>query len=370
MKMLPLLKKWTFAAVCAFCLDKAGLFSQSLTMVAVGDDLMHDSIIKAARMTAGSPYPYDFEPIYVHIKPLIEAADIAFINQESPIAGESFGISGYPDFNGPFDIGRAVVNTGFDVVNLATNHVMDKGEEALLAMLDYWDKQPSIIYLGAARSAEAYRQDRIIEKNGIKVGFLSYTYGVNGGAAPRNGAFVSFINNDRIAHDVDALRPKCDFLAVSLHWGIEYNTHPSKQQESLAALLARHNVDLVIGHHPHVLQPVRVLPRSDGGSLLCYYSLGNFVSSQWDIPALLGGMMQITLVKADGKVRIDKADLLPLVTHYNRGFTGYTVYRLDEYTDALAARHGIPGEARAQISVKRFTDIFNAVYKDSVFALP
>jgi poly-gamma-glutamate synthesis protein (capsule biosynthesis protein) len=316
-----------------------------LELVAVGDNLIHIQIVNSSLVSpsaaAGGKPVYDFSPIYQHIKEDIEKADVAFLNQETLFAGEAFGISGYPQFNAPRELGETITSLGFDVVNHATNHIMDKGEAAVRATIGYWETRPGIACLGIHASAEARKVPRIVEKNGIKLGFLSYTYGTNGLPVPRAAPYlVSLIDTDIMAQEIDALRPLCDYLVVSMHWGDEYDHTPTKRQEELAAFLAGHHADLVLGHHPHVLQELRQIKRPDGGETLVYFSLGNFVSAQNRLSTLLGGMARIRLVKKDGKTRWEAASLVPLVTHYERGYTGFRVYRFEDYTEELAARHG------------------------------
>jgi poly-gamma-glutamate synthesis protein (capsule biosynthesis protein) len=313
----------------------------SLELVAVGDNLIHIQIVNSSSVTADGTPAYNFSPIYQNIKEDIAEADVAFLNQETLFAGEAFGISGYPQFNAPVELGETVVDLGFDVVNHATNHIMDKGEAAVRATIDYWEKRPDIAYLGIHKSEEARSQPKIIEKNGIRLGFLAYTYGTNGLPVPRTAPYlVSLIDTDVMVQEIDALRPLCDYLIVSMHWGNEYDHSPTARQEALAAFLAEHSVDLVLGHHPHVLQEMRQVKRPDGGEMLVYFSLGNFVSAQNRLATLLGGMAKVRLVKEDGRVRWEAASLLPLVTHYERGYTGFRVYRFEDYADDLAARHG------------------------------
>jgi poly-gamma-glutamate synthesis protein (capsule biosynthesis protein) len=313
----------------------------SLNLVAVGDNLIHIQIINSSAVQVEGTRTYDFTPIYQYIKEDIEEADIAFINQETLFAGTEFGLSGYPRFNSPVELGQTVVDLGFDIVNHATNHIMDKGEAAVRTMIDYWDARPDITYLGINASTQTREQPKIVEKNGIRLGFLSYTYGTNGLPVPKNAPYlVSLIDTGIMANEIDALRPLCDYLVVSMHWGDEYDHNPVKSQENLAAFLADHNVDLVLGHHPHVLQEMRSVRRPDGADMLVYFSLGNFVSAQNRLPTLLGGMAKVTLVKENGKTRWTAASLTPLVTHYERDYTGFRIYRFEDYTSALAERHG------------------------------
>lgn len=320
-----------------------------LTMVAVGDNLIHLELINNAKTETEDEF--NFDKYYTEVAPLIKEADIAFINQETLIAGKDFGYSGYPLFNGPKDLGGTIVNLGFDVVNHATNHAMDKGERAVFEVIDFWDEQKGVLMLGLNRSEERRRDvaKNIIEKNNIKVGFLAYTYGTNGVPLPKDKPFlVSLTDTEVMAEEIDALRPLCDFLVVSMHWGNEYDHTPTRRQEELARFLAARDVDLVIGHHPHVLQPLRALPREAAAPerqappTVCFFSLGNFLSAQNEPPRLLGGMMRLSIKKEASpphRVTVEEAELLPLVTHYEAGYRNFRVYPLGAYTEDIAARH-------------------------------
>jgi poly-gamma-glutamate synthesis protein (capsule biosynthesis protein) len=152
---------------------------------------------------------------------------------------------------------------------------------------------------------------------------------------------VSLIDTEKMAQEIDALRPLCDYLAVSMHWGNEYELKASAVQEKLSVFLSEHKVDLIIGHHPHVLQPMVILPRTDGGKTVCYYSLGNFASAHVtpDKNLILGGLMYLKLKKEDGKVSLEETGLIPVITHYEKDITGFKIYPLHEYEDDLAAKH-------------------------------
>jgi poly-gamma-glutamate synthesis protein (capsule biosynthesis protein) len=184
----------------------------------------------------------------------------------------------------------------------------------------------------------------IIKKNQISAGFLSYTYGTNGISLPRDKPWLVSLSVDqnRMAAEIDALRPLCDFLVVSMHWGNEYDHNPTATQRKLAVFLAEHRVDLIIGHHPHVLQTWEYLSRPDGGTTLCFYSLGNFVSAQLTrptLPTLLGGLMYLRVKKTGKTITVDETGILPLVTHFEPGYRNLAVYPLYQYTEDLAAKH-------------------------------
>jgi poly-gamma-glutamate synthesis protein (capsule biosynthesis protein) len=307
----------------------------SLTLLAAGDNLLHDTLL-ASSLKNGV---YDFSPIYAEVKPLVENADMAFINQETVMAGEQFGYSGYPQFNTPQVLATTLAETGFDIVNHANNHAMDMGEEGLLATIDLWAGFPDINCLGIQRSGE---KQRLITKNNITLGFLAYTYDTNGIPLPKDKPWlVSLINRGTMAKEIDALRPLCDILIVSMHWGDEYIAEPSASQLSLAAFLAEHQVDLVIGHHPHVLQRFEILPRPGGKKMFCFYSLGNFVSHQRQKERILGAFMYVEFIKEGDKVFIADSGLIPVISHFDQNLENTRIIPLYAYNDTLLEKHWI-----------------------------
>ena len=333
----------------------AAVEETTVILAAAGDNLIHDIIYLAAR----DGETYDFNPMYRHVKPVLEKAGIAFVNQETVLGGTAIGLSSYPSFNSPQETGTALAGAGFNVVNHASNHSMDRGEKALAATMDFWDKfngerEEKVRYLGVFRSAEERESSRrIVEKKGIRFGFLSYTYGLNGYSLPAGKDWmVPLIDKAAMAKEIDALRPGCDILVVSMHWGSEFRHTPSAEQKDLAAFLAGHQVDLVLGHHPHVTQPCEVLKRADGGNLFVYYSLGDFLSHTQTASSpdtMLGALAWVTVQRraapsapapAESSVSITAAEVIPTVCHYGKGRgPSFTVYPLWDYTEALAAEH-------------------------------
>ena len=325
-----------------------------LTIVAAGDNLFHSNMIRDGEKG-------DYESIYDEIKTLVEPADIAFINQETVLGGEAFGFSGYPKFNTPQAVGQALADTGFNVINHANNHAMDMGEKAVLATLDFWDTIPEVSVLGVHRSEKDLDQPVLITRNNITLGFLSYTYGTNNIPLPAGKPYlVSRLNTETMKKEIDALRPLCDFLVVSMHWGEEYQMNHDKNQERLAAFLAEHLVDLVIGHHPHVIQEMEYIPRPDGRTMLCFYSLGNFISAQTRNQTLLGALAYIKIKKSseaanetaadnvngapDGKaglvnIVITEAGVIPLVNHHEKNYSNMKIYPLYAYSEELMEKH-------------------------------
>ncbi|MDR0589925.1 MAG: CapA family protein [Spirochaetaceae bacterium] len=335
----------------------------SLIIVAAGDNLIHESIIRAAYRDGA----YRFDSIYAGIKALIEPADIAFINQETPLAGERFGYSRGLTFNTPQVMGKTLADAGFDVVSHANNHALDKGEAGLTATLDLWDSLPAVQYLGIHRSREQRDTRRvIIEKNNIKVGFLAYTYGTNGIPLPRNKPYlVSLAENNVMADEIKTLRPLCDFLVISMHWGDEYDHKYNAAQQTQAQFLADQGADLIIGHHPHVIQTYQYLPRKDGKNTLCFYSLGNFLAAQ-DMPnTLLGGLAYIKIKKINSETSIEQAAVIPTITHFNAAYTGFRIYPLYGYTEELANAHGRK-RPQYELSLAYFTALAQRIFGEGI----
>ena len=318
--------------------------SYYLSIIAAGDNIIHDPILKAAYKDG----KYDFFSIYDHVKPYILPADIAFVNQETILGNSELGYSGYPLFSTPAEAGAALAKAGFSIINHATNHTMDRGEKGVISSMDHWDSEAlqsvdPLFYLGIHRSKDEREGRRvIIGRNNFKIGFLSYTYGLNNIPLPAGKAYlVSVAEPETMADEIDALRPLCDYLVVSMHWGEEYREDYSLNQENLAAFLAEHDVDLVIGHHPHVLQPMAIMERSGGKTTTVFYSLGNFLSAHVRPAkeALLGGLAYVRLKKTGERIDTEEARLIPVITHYERDRASFSVYPLADYSEELAKKH-------------------------------
>lgn len=308
----------------------------SIRITAAGDNLLHNTVSMASELPEGG---YDFYPIYEIISKIIDKSDIAFINQEVMLTGE---VSAYPNLAAPAENADALLQAGFNVINLATNHTLDKGVKGLEACLENVHARAFEAVLGAFQTEEESTQLCILEKQGIRFGFLSYTYGLNGYQLPADKQWkVSLIDEEKIRADLAAIRPECDYLIVSMHWGNEYQTAENDRQTELAQLLCDGGADLIIGTHPHVLQPMKWLEREDGHKTLCAYSLGNFVSNQHKRVTMLGGILEVELLfDPDGTLlETTSAGVIPTVTHYRKGY--YVIYPLSEYTDELAAAHAI-----------------------------
>lgn len=310
----------------------------SIRLTAAGDNLLHNTVSFACALAEGG---YDFSPVYENVSDIIAGSDIAFINQEVMLTGEA---GAYPNLAAPAEAADALIDAGFNVINLATNHTLDKGLKGLETCLENVHAQPFEAVLGAFRTEEESTQLCILEKQGIRFGFLSYTYGLNGYQLPADKSWkIALIDEAKIRADLEAIRPECDYLVVSMHWGNEYQTTESDYQNQLARLLCEGGADLIIGTHPHVLQPMEWLEREDGHRTLCAYSLGNFVSNQHKRATMLGGILEVELLFDENGTLLEttSAGVIPTVTHYQKGY--YTIYPLSEYNDELAAKHGMQG---------------------------
>ena len=221
--------------------------------------------------------------------------------------------------------------------------ILDKGVKGLEACLENVHARPFEGILGAFRTEEEAAQLCILEKQGVRFGFLSYTYGLNGYRLPAGEEYkIALIDEDKMQQDLAAIRPQCDYLVVSMHWGNEYQHTQNQYQEQLAQLLCDGGADLIIGTHPHVLQPVEWIESDTGHRTLCAYSLGNFISGQHKRPTMLGGILDLRLkFDPDGTLlETVSAGVIPTVTYYgSKG--GYTVYPLEQFTEEQAAAHGV-----------------------------
>lgn len=262
---------------------------------AMGDMLAHDTVNQEAKTAAG----YDYSKFFTQIKPIYEKSDVVFCNPETSSAGEKFGISGYPVFNAPIEFARDLSAAGCNLINLATNHIGDKGQEAINASLDEWEKYKPLAIAGANRSSEEQNQVRYFEKNNIKFSFLAFADFSN---RPTTAYGLNLYRDETLVRKlVTEARANSDVVIVSMHWGVEDSTVVSGNQNALAQLLADLGTDIIIGTGPHVLQKVTATKRSDGKQMLTWYSIGNMLSSQLQTNELTGGVASWTIEKgADG----------------------------------------------------------------------
>ncbi len=319
--------------------------AQEVSLVMVGDILMHTKVYESGLKEDGS---YNYDHMFAKVKTEIESADIALVNQEVILGGRELGLSGYPAFNAAFEVGDSLVDAGFDVILHATNHALDKGKKGLLNCIQFWDEQyPEIAVLGIHENEEDSQEIYIQEVNGIKLAILNYTYGTNGIPLPKDMPFaVELWNEQQIAEDVALAKEMADFIIVCPHWGTEYVLEETSDQRKKAQFLADLGVDLVIGTHPHVVEPVKWVSGEEGNQTLVYYSIGNFINATSGVGSgkaarMLGAMAEVTIAKDEDtqEVYISEYGVEPLVTHNVSGSGQITTYKLSDYTDELAAQN-------------------------------
>lgn len=333
-----------------------------IKFVGVGDALIHSAIYWEAETIASSMTGYNkkyyFKDMYEHIADRIAGADIAFVNHESPIANT--GISGYPNFNSPEESGDALVELGFNVINIANNHMFDSdGRTTGYAdTIDYWATK-DVLQIGGYKNKEDYDKPRIMSIDGVDIAFLAYTYSTNGNnmnAASVSAGYVTPIYNDAtLIKHIKTAKEQADLVFVSMHWdwSSENQIPTTSEQRRLAKLIADQGADVIIGHHSHTVQPVEWITGATGKKTLCIYSLGNLISGMLYPQTTVGGMMTFDIVKDKDGIRIENPIYNPTVCHFEiadfnvkaaDGYpkrTGFKVYMLEDYSQTLAAKHGV-----------------------------
>ena len=332
---------------------------EELTLVMVGDNLLHMPLIRNAESGSG----YNFDSLYARMKPYFEGADLAAIVQESILGGKELGYAGYPLFNSPQEVGDALVNAGFDIILHATNHALDQGEIGVENTLKYWKKHPETTVLGIHESKEDYDAVDYVERNGMKLAVLNYTDSTNGmSVSEKKSYLISKVDEEKIKKDLKTAEENADFTVVFMHWGTEYRLTADDGQKALAQMMCENGADLIMGSHPHVIEPVEWIKTANGNKALVFYSLGNYVSRQKEATNLLGLMGSVKICSSEEKgTYIDSASVMPIVTHYNTSSRGFSVYPLRDYTDDLASKHGV-AQYDGKVSVERFKTKFNSVF--------
>jgi len=262
--------------------------STSISLIMAGDNLINDKLYNAAKKDDGS---YDFKSMYSYIKDIVKNYDLAYYNQETILGGSEIGVSSYPAFNSPYEVGDATIDTGFNLVSLATNHTLDRGEKAIINSLNYWNNKSNVLTSGSYLSNDDRNKVNIKEVNNITYTMLNYTYGTNGIKVPEGKEYLVNIwpctgnnpDNDTkyqeykevVKEDILRVRDKVDLLIVAMHFGVEYTHVPTNYQIDMAEFLSSLGVDIIIGTHPHVIMPITYI-----NDTLVIYSLGNFLSAQ------------------------------------------------------------------------------------------
>lgn len=273
--------------------------SGEATLLFAGDAMMHQGQIDAARQPDGT---YSFSDCFTEVAPIIRKADYAIVNLETPLGGPPY--SGYPCFCAPDSYADALVDAGFDLMLTANNHTLDRRDKGLKRTIDRLDSQ-GIPHIGTYNDATARDtlSPLVVDVKGFKIGMLNYTYGTNG-IEIQGDAVVDYIDRKKMRSDIAKAREKgAEIVMVAVHWGNEYQLLPHSSQKSLADFLHRQGVDLIIGGHPHVIQPMEMRRDSvSGRSALVVYSLGNFISNMKTRDTRGGALVQ-TIIRRDSAGR-------------------------------------------------------------------
>ena len=320
----------------------------TLSLAMVGDHLIHNGVyVEANKNAKGNGY--DFKTMVTYIKEEIAKYDLAYYNQETILGGSELGLSSYPQFLSPYEAGDAMIDAGFNIVSLASNHTLDRywssaGSKAIENSYNYWNKKEGVLFAGSYPSLEEKNKPNIKEKNNITYTMLNYTYGTNGVPIPSEGEYLVNVwptdldindpardtkyqaYKEQVKKDINAVRDKVDVLMVAMHWGVEYTHVPTEYQEDAAKFLADMDVDIVIGAHPHVIQPITWIDDT-----LVYYSLGNFLSAQ-EISDYYNKMVGLLgSVKITKTVNKDSADIKIESTENQLIYTYHNGYNYNNY---------------------------------------
>ena len=331
--------------------EKEKEYTASLVMV--GDALIHSSVYNDANRLANYN-GYDFKPMITLIKEKVKDYDIAYYNQETILGGTALGLADYPTFNSPQEVGDAMIDAGFNLVSLATNHTVDSGKNAVLESRKYWNKQAGVQAVGSYSSDEEKEtiESKVLEVNGITYAMLNYTYGTNG--MPVANSYLvnvwptdlelNIVSSDTkyqkyketVASDIKKIRDKVDVLIVAMHWGVEYTHTPTEYEKDMAKFLAEHDVDIIIGAHPHVIQPVEWIDDT-----IVFYSLGNFISAQYqnqgtctNYKCMVGLMSSLKITKTvkgkDVSIKVDNIENELIYTYY----TGWRYFKVIPFSNS------------------------------------
>lgn len=334
----------------------------TVDFLAVGDNIAHGSIYKSGQ---GEGDVWNYDHIYEPVKKDIEEADLSLVTQETIFVEDRNNVSGYPAFGSPVEIGDALVNAGFDVIAHSSNHVLDKGTKSIEYTLDWWEQtHPEIEVLGIHKTAEEAEGISVIRCKNLKIAMLDYTYSFNGIEMPKEKEYLAdLFDEEKARKDIQKAKDLADVVIVVMHVGDEYVQEVDEQTKNWTDLFLEEGVDIVIGSHPHVIRPMETLTGEDGHKMLVYYSLGNFVATQNDLPCLLGGMAKITIRKdlESGEIQIPNHEYIPLLMYYDRENPKAAVYKLEDYPADLVEKHSVYKRNPEGFSLEYYQNLFKKI---------
>ncbi len=304
--------------------------SSKITITMVGDALIHSPIYKSVK----SGNTFDFSSIFTEVESEFENSDLLYYNAETIIGGEELGYSGYPRFNTPKEFAEEMIHLGFNLVSRANNHTLDKGETGLLNSCNFWNKHGEVLTNGSACTQDERDNIKIYEKKGIRYSLLSYTISTNG-LVPKEDYYVNIYSDDIVKEDILKIKNDTDIIMVAMHWGNEYRSVPNDEQKRIAKYLSSLGVNIIIGTHPHVIEPIEWI-----GNTLVIYSLGNFLSSQSyenDYARRIGLIANIDVIKVETEdkstVVLDNLNTSLIYTYSN--LKKYKVIPFSKMDDSL-----------------------------------
>lgn len=287
-----------------------------VSFIAFGDLLAHEPIYRYGLQKDPS-----FGFLFEDVLDMIAESDVAVISQETPYIDDFARYGDYPRFGTPVNIGQAIVDAGFDVVVCATNHALDRGISGIDITKGFFDEN-GVRCLGIQASTEKeYRPYETLRRNGVCFALLDYTYGTNGIRIPDgHPAMVHLLADESgIREDIAGARAEADIVIVFVHWGTEYGEEPDAFQQEWAQIFLESGVDVVVGTHPHVLQPCEVLTDESGHRMLVYYSIGNFISAQHEKSCVKGGAAAFTVSLTQSGYQVTEYALYPLQITWHEG---------------------------------------------------
>ena len=325
--------------------------AERISLLFAGDVIAHQGMYEAAYDRAA--HTFNFSSVFAQVRDYISSFDIATVCQETVLVRDAAKRSGYPEFATPATIADALVDTGFDVVASATNHVNDRGSGAIRETLGYWaEEHPHVGVAGLHEDASDVAAPVIVESGDFRLAYFNLTYGLNGHALPEDEEYLvdTLEDKDAMLQGIAAEQGEVDLTVVILHVGEEYSSVPTQEQRQMVEEAIDAGADVVVCSHAHVVAPYGVLTTEAGTTGLVYWGLGNSVASQGDIACQVGGIATIELEKVPGsesmaEARIASFGLEPCVCHVGKDGAAQ-VYLLEDYTDELAAQHVLSSEGR------------------------
>ncbi len=334
----------------------------TVEILAVGDNIAHEAVRDSGTEINGV---MNYDQVYQAVKEDVEAADLAIVTQETIFVEDENDVSGYPSFGTPTAFGDALVDTGFDVIASATNHTLDKGTDSINFTVDWWKQNhPDTVVLGIHKSQEEADEITIVPCKGLKIAMVDYTYSLNGLELPQGEDYlVDVFDEDKAREDIRRAKELGDVVVAVMHVGIEYDQDIDEETQAWTDLFLEEGVDIVIGSHPHVVRTMEMLTGEDGHQMLVYYSLGNFIATQNDLPSIMGAMAKITVRKdvETGEIQFPQQEFIPLISHYNRDTPEAAVYKLEDYTQELLERHSAYAKNPGQFTLEYYQDLFEEI---------